>query len=97
MAAAHVGSPPERRRKLTDVESAELRQLCDAAHLFDGGYVGADLTASDSIFETLKVSEGRTAVLVTSGNATFARGPRKALLDWLRREEEALRKSQEKR
>ena len=59
----HVGGPTERQRKLTDVESAEMRQLCDAARLFDGGYVGADLTASDRIFETLRVSEGGTAVL----------------------------------
>jgi hypothetical protein len=91
--AAHDGRPPERSRQLTGKESAELRRLCSSARLFDGGYIGADLTASDSVFEILKFTDGRTAVLVTSGNPTFASGPRKALLDWLRREEEALRKN----
>ena len=91
--SAHGGtSRPQRRRKLSAAESADLRRLSGAARLFDGGYAGVESTASDGTFEILTVTDGRTAVLVTSGNPSFAKGPRKELLDWLHRQEEALRK-----
>jgi hypothetical protein len=74
-----------RRRELTAAERQTLRRLYEAARLFDGGHVGADLSASDPGFEMLIVRTDRRAVaLVTFGNATFASGPRKALIDWMR-------------
>jgi len=46
--------------------------LTRVSNLLSGSSVGADPTASDGTFETLKVTEsGQTAVLVTSGNSTF--------------------------
>jgi hypothetical protein len=80
-------------RRITADESEEMRQLYDAAKLFDGGYDGVDLTANDGPFEFLIVRYGHAAVLVTSGNPTFRSGPRKELLNWLQRLEAALRKS----
>lgn len=88
-----------RRRALSAAESATLRKLSQAALLFEGGHTGADLSASDLPFEMLVVrpaegSRSRAAVvLVTTGNATFATGARKALVDWLRRLEAGLRKN----
>jgi hypothetical protein len=87
-----------RRRSLTGSERATLRQLYQAARLFDGGHIGADFSASDAPFEMLIVrptngSKNKAAVvLVTLGNATFASGPRKALIDWLRSIEAGLTK-----
>jgi hypothetical protein len=87
-----------RQRPLSGSERATLRQLYQAARLFDGGHIGADFSASDLPFEMLIVrptggSKSRAAVvLVTWGNATFASGPRKALIDWLRSIEAALTK-----
>jgi hypothetical protein len=66
--------------------------MVEAASLFDGGYVGADLTPGDLFFDTLRVTQRRTAVLVTSGNPTFGNGARKALVDWFQQQGDALRK-----
>lgn len=90
------GAPDKRltrTRRITADESEELRQLYDAARLFDGGHIGVDLTANDGMFEILTVRRGRAVVLVTSGNPTFQSGPRKELLNWLQRLEGALKKS----
>jgi hypothetical protein len=74
-----------RQRALTAAEVQTLRRLCEAAGLFDGGHVGADLSASDIGFEMLIVrTDRRAVVLVTFGNPTFSTGPRKALIDWMR-------------
>jgi hypothetical protein len=82
-----------RTRRITADESEELRQLYDAARLFEGGHIGLDLTFNDAMFETLTIRRGRAVVLVTSGNPTFQSGPRKELLNWLQRLEAAVRKS----
>jgi hypothetical protein len=79
-------------RRITADESEELRQLYDAARLFDDGHKGLDLTANDGPFEVLVVRGGPAVVLVTSANPTFQSGPRKELLDWLQRLVFALRK-----
>jgi hypothetical protein len=88
---------PDRRitrtRRITVDESEELRQLYDAAKLFDGGQDGVDLTERDGPFEFLIVRRGHAVVLVTSGNPTFRSGPRKELLNWLQKLEGGLRKS----
>jgi hypothetical protein len=80
-------------RRITADESERLRQLYDAARLFEGEHIGLDLTARDGTFETLTVRRGRAVVLVTSFNPTFQSGPRKELLDWLQRLKGTLRKS----
>jgi len=82
-----------RTRRITADESEKLRQLYDAARLFEGEHIGLDLTARDGTFETLTVRGGRAVVLVTSFNPTFQSGPRKELLDWLQRLKGTLRKS----
>ena len=93
------GGRDVRRRSLSASESANLRKLSQAALLFEGGHTGADLSASDLPFEMLIVrpaeaSRSRAAVvLVTTGNATFATGARKALIDWLRSLEAGLTKN----
>lgn len=79
-----------RGRSLSAAERATVRKLSQAALLFEGGHTGADLSASDWPFEMLIVrpalgSRSQAAeVLVTTGNATFATGTRKALIDWMR-------------
>lgn len=83
----------QRTRTLTPEESLELRRLYEASLLFAGGHTGTDFTASDGVFEFLIVRGVRAVVLVTSGNPTFQSGPRKDLLNWLHRQEAALRKS----
>jgi hypothetical protein len=83
-----------RQRALTAAEAQTLQQLYEAARLFDGGHVGADLSASDLGFEMLIVRTDRRAVaLVTLGNATFSSGPRKALIDWMRQVQKDLPKT----
>jgi hypothetical protein len=76
-----------RRRALTDSETRTLRRLYEAATLFDGGHIGADLSASDLPFLILIVRstslDRRAVVLVVTGNPTFSSGPRQALFDWL--------------
>jgi hypothetical protein len=76
---------------LTQRETSTLRELYDAARLFDGDHVGADFSGSDVPFEMLIVrpvfTHGRAVALITTGNATFDSGPRKALLDWMRQRE----------
>jgi hypothetical protein len=80
-------APP---RTLTDAEVATLRNLYQAANLFDGGgHVGEDYSGSDLPFYILIVRSSppnRAVVLVVTGNPTFSSGPRKALFDWLLRE-----------
>jgi hypothetical protein len=84
------GGRAVRRRALSASERAILRKLSQAALLFEGGHTGADLSHADFPFEMLIVrpaggSRSRAAVvLVTTGNATFATGARKALVDWMR-------------
>jgi hypothetical protein len=83
-----------RQRTLTNSEVSTLRKLYEAARLFDGGHIGADLSASDLPFHILIVRstshERRAVVLVPTGNPTFSGGPRRALFDWLIRERQAL-------
>jgi len=80
-------APPselQHERALTPEEANQLLALARGSNLLSGSSVGADLTASDGIFETLKVTEsGQTAVLVTSGNSTFTMGSRRNLLELL--------------
>ena len=80
-------APPselQHERALTPEEANQLLVLARGSNLLSGSSVGADLTASDGIFETLKVTEsGQTAVLVTSGNSTFTMGSRRNLLELL--------------
>jgi hypothetical protein len=85
-------SPSDRARELTPEETADVRRMVAAAALFDGGHIGADLRRADLFLEILKVTEERTVVLVTSANATFGAGPRKVLVDWLREQQNTLRK-----
>jgi hypothetical protein len=95
---ASIGAAPSagavRRRSLTEAENAALRGLYASAHLFEGGHIGADYSGADLPFELLVVrpvrTSGRAVALVVSGNSTFGRGPRKALLDWLLRERSKL-------
>ena len=89
---ATLSSPSDRARELTPEESADVRRMVAAAGLFDGGHIGADLRSADLFLEILKLTQQRTVVLVTSANATFGAGPRKVLLDWLRGQENTLRK-----
>jgi hypothetical protein len=83
-----------RRRALTDPETATLRKLYESARLFDGGHIGADLSASDLPFHILMVrsrsADQRAVVLVVTGNPTFSSGPRQALFDWLIKERQAM-------
>ena len=80
-------APPyelQHERALTPEEANQLLVLARGSNLLSGSSVGADSTASDGIFETLKVTEsGQTAVLVTSGNSTFMMGSRRNLLELL--------------
>ena len=80
-------APPSellQERALTSEEANRLLVLARESSLLAGGNVGTDMTPSDGIFETLKVTEsGQTAVLVTSGNSTFKNGSRRNLLDLL--------------
>jgi hypothetical protein len=88
-----VAPPPSgRARELTPEEIADVRRMVAAAALFDGGHIGADLRSSDLFLELLKMTQQRTVVLVTSANATFGAGPRKLLLDWLREQQNRLRR-----
>jgi hypothetical protein len=88
-----AGPPP---RPLTKTESATVRRLYALAHLFEGGHIGADLTASDVPFFMLTVrsrpGSGPAVALIISGNATFNSGPRRELFDWLRDQETKLLK-----
>jgi len=76
---------------LTGSDATIVRNLIDAADLWHDSGPGCDNTAQDGVFETLKIGLGRAAVHVTSCNPSFANGPKKALIDWLSREEETLR------
>lgn len=48
------------------------------ARLFDGGHVGVDLRHADLFFERLILRGSQAVALVTTGNPTFATGPRQA-------------------
>ena len=86
-ASPGVGASAVRRRVLTDSETATLRKLYDEARLFDGGHVGKDYSGSDWPFYILMARsmtpQNQAVVLVTTGNPTFAGGPRGALFAWL--------------
>ena len=88
------GAGRGRRRALTDPETVTLRKLHESARLFDGGHIGADLSASDLPFHILMVRsrspDQRAVVLVVTGNPTFSSGPRQALFDWLIKERQAI-------
>ncbi|MEM8931532.1 MAG: hypothetical protein AAGE94_10170 [Acidobacteriota bacterium] len=75
--------------ELTSTERDDFVAVLQRARLFDGGHVGTDTTPTDGPFDTLRMNNGgATAILVTSGNPTFAVGPRRELmqsLDALRR------------
>jgi hypothetical protein len=82
-----TGSPDNpgsvsRDRALTASEISDILKLSGASDLFAGGHVGADATAVDGLFETLRVTEPgrRTVVLVSSGNDTFTIGSRRELI-----------------
>jgi hypothetical protein len=93
-ASPGVGGGDVRRQTLTDLETATLRKLYEAARLFDGGHIGADGSASDLPFHILIVrstsQDRRAVVLVVTGNPTFSSGPRRALFDWLIRERQLI-------
>jgi hypothetical protein len=74
-----------RERKLTADEASRLVGLARDSNLMSGGHIGTDSRAGDGILETLMVTDSTaaTGVLVTSGNASFATGPRRRLVDWL--------------
>jgi hypothetical protein len=82
-----TGKPPVevvRERKLTTQETTRLIELARESSLLTGDHIGTDTTAADGVFETLKVTDSAgTGVLVTSGNASFTTGARRALLDLL--------------
>lgn len=87
------GAGEVRRRKLTDSETTTLRNLYEAARLFDDGHIGADYSASDFPFTILIVRSSppnSAVVLVLTGNPTFSNGPRKALIDWWVGERQAI-------
>lgn len=79
-----AASPPDllQNRTLAARDVTEILRLSRASDLFAGGHVGSDATAGDGLFETLKVTESgrKTAVLVSSGNATFESGSRRELI-----------------
>lgn len=59
---------------LPGFDSTRLRQLAQAADLYESNHVGEDVTPTDGTFETLRfcpVAGGRAVVLVTSGNRSF--------------------------
>jgi hypothetical protein len=81
-------------RKLTAEEASRLAGLARDSRLMSGGHIGTDTRAGDGMLETLRVTDATgTAVLVTSGNASFTTGARRRLLDML----QSLRYELEKR
>jgi len=85
------GGGGERRRTLTDSETATLRKLYEGARLFEDGHIGADPRGSSDLpFHILIVRSSRAVVLVVSGNPTFSSGFRRALFDWLIHERQAM-------
>jgi len=83
-----------RQRLLTNAERVSLRTLYEEARLFDGGHIGADHSGSDLPFIILMVrplgGDNRAVVVVVTGNPTFSTGARKALVDRLLQERQAL-------
>ena len=83
-------------RALTRQEVAVYFSLSRSSDLCSGGATGLDGREGDGMLETLmtRCSDGRVAVLVTSGNPTFdANKSRRQLLDRLYSLEQELRKS----
>lgn len=73
-------------RKLTAQEVSELRSQLRQINAFEGQSWGRDHRGIDAALVTLTVSDqGRIAVLVTSSNPTFDKGPRRLFLDFLTR------------
>jgi hypothetical protein len=86
-------------RPLERDQSARIVQLARASNLYGTAHIGADLTAGDGTFESLRVSPaagGPAAVLVTTWNRSFVEvGPRRELLDTLKQIEFGLLKAAE--
>ena len=88
---------PNRRRdrSLASQDVAAFADLVAKSELCIGGHIGTDRRAVDGHLETLMTgcAGGTVAVLVTSGNPTFANGARRELLELIRSREDELRKS----
>lgn len=86
-------------RTFTEADVTRLATLARASDLCTGGHTGTDARADDGELETLMTncSEGRVAMLVTSGNPTFANNPRRQLLEHLHALEAELRKAAQPR
>ncbi len=83
-------------RALTPQEVTTFSALMRGSDLCSGGHTGRDTRAVDGVLETLMAgcSEGHVAVLVTSGNPSFAANDaRRQLLDRLHALEDELRKA----
>ena len=78
------------RRDLSTEEVALVAKLAAASNLYAGGHVGDyGQTGSEGPWERLEVRRccgtGRSVVLITNGNPTFANGARRDLLTLLAR------------
>ena len=83
-------------RALVAEELTAFGDLVARSELCGGGHIGKDTRAGDGFLETLmtECAGGSVAVLVTSGNPTFAtEGARRQLLERIRSLEDELRKS----
>src|SRR5262245_19164975 len=71
-----------RSRDLTASEAGDILKFVGASDLFGGRHIGTDSTATDGLFETLRVTEAgrRTVVLGSSGNDSFTDGGRRDLI-----------------
>jgi hypothetical protein len=80
--SADASGSVTRSRELTASEVGDILKFAGAADLFSGMHVGTDSTATDGLFETLRVTEPgrRTVVLVSSGNDSFTIGSRRDLI-----------------
>ena len=77
-----AGGSATRGRDLTASEAGDILKFAGSADLFGGSHIGTDSTATDGLFETLRVTEPgkRTVVLVSSGNDSFTIGSRRDLI-----------------
>ena len=83
-------------RSLVAQEVTVFSDLVAKSELCGGGHIGKDSRQLDGVLETLmtECAGGGVAVLVTSGNPTFAtNGARRQLLERIRTLEDELRKS----
>jgi hypothetical protein len=86
--------PAARSTVLTADESSQLIAALDNPEFWTGPIVGNDRTHADSSFIWLEVrSDNQRAVMVVSGNSSFADGPRRDLTALLRSIEQRLRSS----